>query len=407
MDDLRRDLPLPHLTPSVSPRGARTGARSNRLGQTLAEARHDKRLELRDLAEITNIRTTHLEALEAGRYSELPEEVYSKNFVRLYAQAVGLDPARMLLLYNQERRSGGGSPPRETGLELPPEPTAPRFDDPRLGRLARMLLTLLLVVGTVLSGLWAFNHLLFTPSTTTPPATTAATTPVTPAAAPPEAPAGAPDAAPTVAAPVAEAAGAGEVTTPPPAATNTLILLSLRTTPPGAEVSIDGYRFGRTPMSDAPVRAGKRTVTLTRGGYRTFERTFDLSSDRRLSIDLTPTGSPRPAATGTRTGAAAAAGTPSQPPRAATGDPATTSTATVTVEVTAEAWLEVYSGGARGEGERLVYETAQPGSRYTFDAPVYLFSGNAGGVSVAHTTASGETETEALGAPGAVVGRAY
>ena len=51
--------------------------------------------------------------------------------------------------------------------------------------------------------------------------------------------------------------------------------------------------------------------------------------------------------------------------------------------VLAEAWLEVYSGSARS-GERLVYETAEPGKTYSFRAPVYIFSGNAGGVSGRH-----------------------
>jgi cytoskeleton protein RodZ len=403
MDDLRRDLHLPHRTSPAAPRGSRAGARTSRLGQTLAEARRDKQLELRDLAEITNIRTTHLEALEAGRHSELPEEVYSKNFVRLYAQAVGLDPARMLLLYSQERRSTVAPTPREAGptdLELPAERAGGHFDDPRLRRLARALLTPLLVASTVLAGVWAFNRLLLAPPTVAAPivgeplSEPEATAPSTPAA--PSAEPAAPGAPQTL------TAASATVPSTPPSAADTMILLSLRTTPPGAEVSIDGYRFGQTPISDAPVRAGERTVTVTRGGYTTFERTFDLSRDRRLNIDLTPTGSARPAAV------AGAARSPSAPEARTTAQPVRAAEdTTVTVEVTAEAWLEVYTGNARGEGERLIYETAQPGSRYTFEAPVYLFSGNAGGVSVTRGAASEDADTETLGAPGAVVGRAY
>ena len=181
-----------------------------------------------------------------------------------------------------------------------------------------------------------------------------------------------------------------------PAASDSLILLSLRTTPPGGEVSIDGYRFGRSPIIDAPVRAGRRTVRVERGGYRAFERTFDLSRDRRLNIELTPTRGPRAGAAvmGAQQLGARQNSTATEAQAAGTNQ--------ITISVTAAAWLEVYRGTTRGGGERLVYETAQPGDTFTFDAPVYIFSGNAGGVSVAQGGAAA-----VLGTPGAVVGEAY
>ena len=175
-----------------------------------------------------------------------------------------------------------------------------------------------------------------------------------------------------------------------------MLLLSLQTVPPGAEVSIDGYRFGQTPLTDAPVRAGERLLTVERGGYRTFRRTFDLSENRNLSVTLLPTEVAGHVGA-TRTAPAwrdAVAGDSSSVTGAVIGD--------VTVTVSAEAWLEVYRGGARS-GERLVYETAQPGDRYTFRGPVYVYSGNAGGVSVA----SGVDGASPLGDSGAVTGAAY
>ena len=377
--DLHRDHP-----PSVYATGSRSvraPERPNRLGRTLREAREDKDLELRDLAEITSVRLTHLEALEAGDYQGLPEEVYSKNFIKLYAQAVGLDPARMLLLYGHERRALTGIPHTPSAaLELPPQLPTPRFsplnfsgfDNPRLARALGLLLTLLLVVGVVLAALWAFNSLF----TTTQSATPGATGPDQPQAAA----SATPTAAPSETTPEGSAAQA-------PA--DAMVLLSLRTTPSGAEVSIDGYRFGQSPITDAPVRAGERTVRITRGGYRAFERTLDLSRNRRLNIELSPT-----------RGAAAQSGT-----NAVTDTPApepAPGPQEVKLTVTAEAWLEVYAGSARGDGERLVYKTAQPGETFLFDAPVYIFSGNAGGVTVARGDAA-----EPLGASGAVVGAAY
>lgn len=410
MDDLRHDL---HLS-AASRRNLRKPDLPGRLGRTLAEAREEKQLDLRDLSEITNIRLTHLEALEAGRYGDLPAEVYSKNFVRLYAQAVGLDPARMLLLYAQERRRTT-TLTAQTGLELPPEPAgAPLLDHPRLGQLLRLLLSALLVVGTVALALWAFNGLLSPAPRTAPPAleqaevtppaiTQSETTP--PGTVQPETvpDATASDVLPLDArAPDADAretvaaADPAPVTTP---AANRMVLLSLRTVPPGAEISIDGYRFGQSPIVDAPVRAGERTLRVERGGYTTFERSFDLSGNRHLNIELAPSGQ---SVAGVENAGEAAAETVTVTPAAPQTQTAPAASG-ITVTVTAEAWLEVYRGSARSEGARLVYETAQPGDSFTFEAPVYIFSGNAGGVSVSR----GDGAAEALGASGAVVGQAY
>ncbi len=403
--DLHRDH-----SPSVHSTGSRTQRapeRPNRLGRTLREAREDKDLELRDLAEITSVRLTHLEALEAGDYRRLPEEVYSKNFIKLYAQAVGLDPARMLLLYGHERRALTGVPHAPgAALELPLEPATPRFsplrsgfDNPRLARALGLVLTLLLVVGVVMAALWAFNGLFATTQDATAPGADsrpAASEPAT--AAPAEtqetrAPAPLP-AATTTALTGTTPDGAAQ----PPA--DAMVLLSLRTTPPGAEVSIDGYPFGQSPITDAPVRAGERTVQIERGGYRTFERTLDLSRNRRLNIELTPMRGAASPPTRTNTPATNAL-TTNAPPQTVATPPASQSGVTLTV--TAEAWLEVYAGPARGKGERLVYKTAQPGETFSFGAPVYIFSGNAGGVEVAR----GDAAAEPLGASGAVVGAAY
>lgn len=349
-----------------APRRRRAAERPDRLGTALREARLHGHLELEDLAEITHIRVSHLEALEAGRWDELPGD-HGRTFVRRYAQAVGLEPSRALLLYSQARR---GAEAREEisagGLELPPPRRAAfsaALDNPRLGRVFRPLAVLLLVGGAVWLGLELFNRVLL-PG---PDAEAATQSPADPETAP-----------------------ATETMTDPMTAVpaNAMVLLSLRTVPPGAEVSIDGYRFGQTPLVDAPVRAGERTLTVERGGYRTFRRTFDLSENRNLSVTLLPT-SVAGHVSATRTAPAwraAVAGV--------AGD--------VTVTVSAPAWLEVYRGNSR-EGERLVYETAGPGDRYTFRGPVYIFSGNAGGVSVA----KGEDPARPLGASGAVVGAAY
>ncbi len=367
------------------PRRTRSAEPASRLGTALREARQHARLELEDVAEIINVRVAHLEALEAGRLSELPADPYGKNFVRLYAQAVGLEPSRALLLYSQARR-GDGTRDGAGGLELPP-PRAPLFsaalENPGLGRVLRPLAAVVLVGGAVWVGLELFNRVLL-PSSEAEVVTEPLAEPETIPAVQ----------APAVSDSVADSA-TGEM-----AAAPAMVLLSLRTVPPGAEVSIDGYRFGQTPLTDAPVRAGARVLTVERGGYRTFRRSFDLSENRTLNVTLLPTevaghvGATR-TAPAWRDAVAGVGGVVTEGVTGAvTGD--------VTLTVSAEAWLEVYRGDARS-GERLVYETAQPGDRYTFSGPVYVYSGNAGGVSVA----SGDAPPTPLGDSGAVTGAAY
>lgn len=355
MDDVRTEFEFLES----APRRSRAEGRPNRLGRALREARLHGGLELDDLAELTNIRLPHLQALEAGRLDELPGEPYGRNFVRLYAQAVGVEPSRALILYAQARR-GDGSETR--GLELPPARAgafAAPLRDPRVGRALRLVAALFLVGGAVGLGLALFNRVLL------PGGAEPLTAQTDPGAAP----------APALTTDPAASAPAGA-----------MVLLSLRTVPPGAEVSIDGYRFGETPIVDAPVRAGARVLMIERGGYRTFRRTFDLSENRRLNVTLLPSDAAGNVAA-TRTA-------PAWRDAVRAGD--------VRVTVSAPAWLEVYRGSARS-GERLVYETAEPGDRFTFRGPVYVFSGNAGGVSVAR----GDRPAAPLGEPGAVVGAAY
>ena len=62
------------------------------LGRRLKAAREARGLSLRQIATTTKITVTALEALESGDYSKLPGGIYSRAFIRAYANEVGLDP---------------------------------------------------------------------------------------------------------------------------------------------------------------------------------------------------------------------------------------------------------------------------------------------------------------------------
>jgi cytoskeleton protein RodZ len=62
------------------------------VGQRLKEAREQKGESLDDVARITRIGKNYLEALEEGAAARLPNQAYTRGFIRLYAAHLGLSP---------------------------------------------------------------------------------------------------------------------------------------------------------------------------------------------------------------------------------------------------------------------------------------------------------------------------
>ena len=72
------------------------------LGDKLRALRRTQAVSLPMLEEKTRIQKRYLEALERGRYDELPEPLYTRNFLRAYARALGADEEYFLELYEEE-----------------------------------------------------------------------------------------------------------------------------------------------------------------------------------------------------------------------------------------------------------------------------------------------------------------
>lgn len=365
------------------------------LGAMLRQARERAGLELSEIAERTHVRKAYLEALEAEDLAELPEDVYARNFVRLFARAVALDPEPALDAFSAMRRaqrtrsSGVFRTERATGEhDGAARPATPRPSDrggasrpaspprrtglrPALRGIVPTLVMIVLAGALIGTAVWGFNRLLFRTdqggiSARAGDPTAAADVEANGADA-----TSADDAASGLAAPVL----------PGGDALPDEVFLSVVTEPAGAEVSVDAFPLpGTTPIELVPVTAReRRTLVVTRDGYLPYEASVDLSRDRELRIVLDPLPTPEGAAAG---------------PADADG---------VVVEVREATWLEAYQSTTRGDGQRLVYTTAQPGERYTFERPVYLHLGNAAGVDV---FVDGEA-IGALGSSGAVTGRAF
>jgi cytoskeleton protein RodZ len=66
------------------------------LGATLREAREHRKMTLREAAEALRIRYVYLEAIETGRFNDLPGGVYASGFLRSYANYLDLDAEEVL-----------------------------------------------------------------------------------------------------------------------------------------------------------------------------------------------------------------------------------------------------------------------------------------------------------------------
>src|SRR5262245_33761002 len=72
------------------------GSPSRTVGARLREARETRGVSLRQLATRTRISVMSLEALERSDLSRLPGGIFTRAFIRAYAEEVGLDPDRTI-----------------------------------------------------------------------------------------------------------------------------------------------------------------------------------------------------------------------------------------------------------------------------------------------------------------------
>lgn len=66
------------------------------IGIQFADRRKELKLSLKEVESATSIRTSYLEAIEAGNMDKLISPVYAQGFVRQYATFLGLDGDRIV-----------------------------------------------------------------------------------------------------------------------------------------------------------------------------------------------------------------------------------------------------------------------------------------------------------------------
>ena len=88
-------------------------------GRRLAEARQAQNLTPTDVARQLKLSVWQVDALEAGRYHQLPGPIFVRGFIRNYARLVKLDPGKLL-------RAGGDSLPHSVARrDAPPSQDIP------------------------------------------------------------------------------------------------------------------------------------------------------------------------------------------------------------------------------------------------------------------------------------------
>ena len=97
----------------------------SKVGEMLRDERERQNLTFDDIEQSTSIRTRYLQAIEAGEYSVLPGDVYTKGFIRNYANVLGLDGAEFVNMYNREVQGKPliVAPPKPEDTDTPSAPT--------------------------------------------------------------------------------------------------------------------------------------------------------------------------------------------------------------------------------------------------------------------------------------------
>jgi cytoskeleton protein RodZ len=79
------------------------------IGNTLAEARTRRGVDLDEVHAATGIRPRYLRAIEEEDWNALPEEFYARAFVRKYAQFLGVDPDPLVDEFRRQRGTSGSA----------------------------------------------------------------------------------------------------------------------------------------------------------------------------------------------------------------------------------------------------------------------------------------------------------
>lgn len=225
--------------------GTSSAANEPSIGATLRQAREAKNLSLEQIAERLKVRVGIITALEADKYNDLPEPIYTRAYLERYAQIVEVDATTVVRRY--DRRAGFTAGQAVVVPKVLPTAKSTKFNlvIPAL---------ILLGIGAIAMAAWWWQ--------------------------------------------VQSSQPLGEAPKPAPTqqTPNTLgtpislnVKISVSSTPSGASVMLDRFKIGVTPLKDTRVSAGAtRELRLEKSGYQIFTQVVALTSSRNFNVALTP-----------------------------------------------------------------------------------------------------------------------
>jgi hypothetical protein len=141
----------------------------SKFGEELKKLRLDKQISLMDISFSTRINTRFLEAMEAGKFSVLPQ-TYVRAFLREYGEAIGMGAEEILRKYDALREPQTSPPSREATPAPKPAPApSARTPDAKRSKISLALKKNILFAGVLLAAV-AFVLILRLPTAKRPDA---------------------------------------------------------------------------------------------------------------------------------------------------------------------------------------------------------------------------------------------
>ncbi|RJX24680.1 MAG: helix-turn-helix domain-containing protein [Dethiobacter sp.] len=129
------------------------------IGNLLRKAREEKGISLDDISKETKIQKKYLNSLEEGDFSLFPGRVYVKGALRNYAEAVGLDPAEFISLYEESVKPKKVSEEKNQSKEVKDKKTSPVIGKEKKPLLPVSALVWIILLAIIASGsIWYRYH---------------------------------------------------------------------------------------------------------------------------------------------------------------------------------------------------------------------------------------------------------
>ena len=121
---------------------------SETVGERLKNVRLNKKSSLDQIAGEIGVRPDYLEALEEGRYDDLPADVYVKGFLKAYADYLDVPSEGLLKLYQKDRKLKKELVKLKKGYQPVKPVKSPRFVvTPKMMVVTGAALVILIIVG--------------------------------------------------------------------------------------------------------------------------------------------------------------------------------------------------------------------------------------------------------------------